>query len=109
MRLLSFLNELHRCFEHGSYLHLRNFRIGDAKTNATVSHHRIRFVQGITTFFNVFSLDAQRFCQFFLLFSLLWHKLMKWRVKQPESNWENIHCFESGFYVLLYKRETFTE
>ena len=57
-------------------LHLGDFRISDSQTAASVTHHRVDFMQGIADSLQFFQGHAHFFCQDFLFFFTLRYEFM---------------------------------
>ncbi len=62
-------------------------------------------MKSFTSLGNSFNGNTERPGQFSLLFSALWHELMKRRVEETECHGQSVHRLECAFHVLLYKGE----
>ena len=92
-------------FQNSTGLHFGNFRIGNGQTAATVTKHRVSFVQSIGAILNLFQSHTHLVSQFLHFGISVRQEFVQRRIKQTNRYRQTVHNFEQVFEILLLVRQ----
>ena len=107
MNFNSFFNTLTRSLNNCPDLHLKDFRIGNAKAASPVSEHWVCLFKPFNTAPYLFIRNTYLICKMPLLTLCMRHKFMQRRVYEPNRHRLCIHCLKYTFKILSLEWKKF--
>ena len=101
MRVKTFFLQFNGCGKDGASLHLGDFRIGVAKTAATVTKHRVVFAEAFHTLADIFYCHAHCFCHFFLSLCIVGNEFVERGIEKTNVHGITVHGAEDALEVFF--------